>query len=707
MKIFVPKISLLHSASLILLILFMSLSPQAQTYTTISNGPWASSSTWQGGTVPPINGTITSGVVINIQHMVTYSNSSITNSGTINIANPDGVAPGLQVASGINITNNSTGVINVNGGELRQYRFVGGGESGTAQTGSFTNNGGKVYITNSFVEIAQNWTNQSGGTVVFNNASIEIGSAYSLANNSTDSLISTSVSVGMQGSGSYTVSGGAAKAYFQTLRVEVASTNGGFTLQGGTANGTINCITLQNHVTSTYSSGQISAANGLSTSGITLNNYSIGNVANYVPNGKFTGPQTLNTSLSYFPAPLMSLANSIRFNYTTDPTLISGTALSAGAQYKYENVKPGMDAIVTIDSIVGGLVINTLDDNTGANGGFLEAFQPIMTSGSSVGDSYAVFRFNFKVTGTSTDQKLDTAITTPIDIDGLSNLYEFDQINMGAGASAAYLSYSPAITLTQVGPGTFMGIDADGISQPGVDTVARGNMYTVTNYNINSFVAKLGIRTTNSQQTQRLFSLYSAGFNYPMFTLLPVTLESFNATLNGSGNQVNLAWTETSQVNVNHFVVERSVDGTNFSDAGIVLPDVAASQGANYFFIDNISSVKENMIYYRLCTMYLDGSLHYSETRAVRISNQAVNNISIIAYPNPVVNQLNITIPNAWQNKQVSYEIFNAKGQLSKRINEGNGSQTQTINVSNISSGLYILKVSCEGQILQQKIFKN
>jgi hypothetical protein len=707
MKTSLPKSILLHSTSLILLTLFLSLSLQAQTYTTIANGPWTGSSTWQGGTVPPTNGTITSGMVINIKHMVTYSSSSITNSGTINIANPGGVAPGLQVASGINITNNSTGVINVNSGELRQYRFVGGGESGTAQTGSFTNNGGKVYITNSFVEIAQNWTNQSGGTVVFNNASMEIGSAYSLANNSTDSLISTSISVGMQGIGSYTVSGGAAKAYFQTLRVEVASTNGGFTLTGGTANGTINYITLQNHVTSTYSSGQISAANGLSTSGITLNNYNIGNVANYVPHGKFSGSQTLNTSLSYFPAPLMSLANSIRFNYTTDPTLISGSALSAGAQYKYENVKPGMDAIVTIDSIVGGLVINTLDDNTGANGGFLEAFQPIMTSGSSVGDSYAVFRFNFKVTGTSTDQKLDTAITTPIDIDGLSNLYEFDQINMGAGASAAYLSFSPAITLTQVGPGTFMGIDADGISQPGVDTIARGNMYTVTNYNINSFIAKLGIRTTISQQTQRLFSLYSAAFNYPMFTLLPVTLESFTATLNGSGNQVNLAWTTTSQVNVNHFVVERSVDGTNFSDAGIVFPDLAASQDANYFFLDNISSVKENMIYYRLCTMDLDGGLHYSDTRAFRISNQAVNNISILAYPNPVVNQLNITIPNAWQNKQVFYEIFNANGQLLTRINEGNGSQTQTINVNNLSSGLYILKVSSEGQILQQKIFKN
>jgi hypothetical protein len=708
MKTFVPKRSLLNIVLVIIVTMFLSLSLQAQTYTTIANGPWTSSSTWKSGSVPPTNGTITSGMVINIKHMVTYSSSSITNSGKIIISNVGGVSPGLQVASGINITNNSTGIINVIGGELRQYRFVGGGESGTAQTGSFKNNGGYVNLNTSFIEIAQNWTNQSGGTVIFNNASLEIGGAYNLANNSTDSIINTSISVGMQGTGDFTANGGNAIGYYQNLRVEVASLLGNFNLQSGTFNGSIDYITLKNHVTGIYSLGQIIAATGLKTIGITLNSLDIGILANFLANGNFIGSQT-NTSHSYFPAPLMGLTSAVKLNYSTDPTLISGTALKAGAQYKYENVKPGMDAIISIDSIVGGLVINTFDDNTPANGGYIEAFQPVMTSGSSKGYSYAVFTFNFKVTGTSKALLVDTAQMTALDIDGSSNLFEFDQLNLGAGAFAAYLSYTPAITLTQTGPGTFLGIDVDGISQAGVDTTAKGNMFTVTNYNISSFVAKLGVRTTQGQTTQRLFSLYSSNFNYPMYILLPVTLESFTATLNSTGtsNKVNLDWITTSQLNVNHFVVERSLDGTNFSDAAILFPDTDASQDANYSFSDNISSVKETMIYYRLCTVDLNGTFHYSDIRAVRISNQVVNNISIVAYPNPVVSQLNITIPNEWQNKQVSYELFNTNGQLEARINDGNGSQTQTINVNNLSSGLYIVKVSCEGQILQQKIFKN
>jgi Secretion system C-terminal sorting domain len=706
MKTLITQSKKLNGVLLVVMALFVSLNIKAQTYTTIANGAWTSSSTWSGGNVPPTNGTITSGMVINIKHMVTYSSSSISNSGTINISNPGGIAPGLQVASGINITNNSTGVINVTGAELRQYRFSGGGESGTAQTGSFTNNGGKVYITNSFVEIAQNWTNQSGGKVVFNNSSMEIGQAYNLYNSSTDSISTTSISVGMQGSGNFSVSGSSANAYYDSLRVEVASTSGSFTLQGGTINGSIDFITLKNHVTGTSSIGQITAANGIHTSGITLNSYCVPLPTSYVPNGNFSGSQTENCSLSYFPAALMSSTSAVKLNYSTDPTLKSGTALKVGAVYRYENVKPGMDAVVTIDSLVNGIVINTIDDNTGQNGGYLEAFQPIMTSGSSTGYSYAVFTFNFVVTGTSTALTVDTADVTALDIDGANNLYEFDQINMGHGATAGYLSYSPAISLTQTGPGTFMGIDVDGVSQPGVDTSSRGNMFTTTNYNVNSFMAKLGMKTTKSQQTQRLFSLYTSSFSYPVYSVLPVTLESFTATLENSNNQVNVDWTVGEQTNVSHYVVERSIDGANFTDAGIVFSNENSSQTSAYSFPDDINGIQQSLIYYRLCTVGVDGSVKYSDIRVVRISKESDNAIAVLTYPNPVVSQLNVTIPSSWQNKKVSYELYNTSGQLSARIDEGNGSQTETINVNNLTAGLYIVRVSCEGQTALQKIIK-
>ena len=274
---------------LILILILAGFTTNAQTYTTIANGPWSSASTWQGGLIPNANN-ITATMVINIKHVVTYSGSDINNAGTIKLTNSGGLAPRLIVGGGINITNNLTGKIYITDAELRQYRFVGGGETGTSQTGVFTNNGGYIAVTNSFVEIARNWSNQLAGVVVFRNSSLELGDAYDLKTSAIDTLEYSAVSVGMRGTGGFTSNG--LSAYFNGLRVEIASTSGTFELKGGIQNGKIDYVTLKNHVTSAYSTGMILIDPVISTSGLSLNSYCIANVSNYQPNGKVTGTQT-------------------------------------------------------------------------------------------------------------------------------------------------------------------------------------------------------------------------------------------------------------------------------------------------------------------------------------------------------------------------------------------------------------------------------
>ncbi len=75
----------------------------AQTYTSIADGDWTSSSTWSGGVVPldPVPATAT----VNIDHQVTISSpTSITNDGTILIRNENAA---LTVASGGTMNNNN------------------------------------------------------------------------------------------------------------------------------------------------------------------------------------------------------------------------------------------------------------------------------------------------------------------------------------------------------------------------------------------------------------------------------------------------------------------------------------------------------------------------------------------------------------------------------------------------------------------------
>ena len=68
--------------------------------------------------------------------------------------------------------------------------------------------------------------------------------------------------------------------------------------------------------------------------------------------------------------------------------LISGTINMAGSSYRFPAVKPGVDAIVLINSISTDVKIVDFDDN--ANGGFNDAFQPrIQAKGKTSG--YAEF----------------------------------------------------------------------------------------------------------------------------------------------------------------------------------------------------------------------------------------------------------------------------------------------------------------------------
>jgi hypothetical protein len=59
-----------------------------------------------------------------------------------------------------------------------------------------------------------------------------------------------------------------------------------------------------------------------------------------------------------------------------------------------------------------------------------------------------------------------------------------------------------------------------------------------------------------------------------------------------------------------------------------------------------------------------------------------------------VLDQLLITIPDSWQNKMVSYDVFNIGGSLMKAATNSNAGQTQTMDVGNLPVGTYILRAT-------------
>jgi hypothetical protein len=192
----------------------------------------------------------------------------------------------------------------------------------------------------------------------------------------------------------------------------------------------------------------------------------------------------------------------------------------------------------------------------------------------------------------------------------------------------------------------------------------------------------------------------------PVMSTLPAKMESFTAIHLNNSSKVDLKWITSSEINVSHYVVEKSFDGKTYNEAGLVFAYGNSSEKMTYTFTDNINTDNDKVIYYRLRTVDLDGKLDYSLTRIIKNSTQNETIASILTYPNPVTNELRVTIPNNWQGKSVSYEIFNAGGISHQKTVASSGSQTETLNVSTLAPGMYLVKASCGAETAQQKIIK-
>jgi hypothetical protein len=195
------------------------------------------------------------------------------------------------------------------------------------------------------------------------------------------------------------------------------------------------------------------------------------------------------------------------------------------------------------------------------------------------------------------------------------------------------------------------------------------------------------------------------GFNYINTSTLPIKLKAFNANLKNE-NTVDLTWTTASEINVSHFVVEESTNGSTFTDAGLVFAYGNSTTDKSYNLADKISNTQDAVIYYRLRSVDNDGKSQLSETRAIRITSKNQNNVTLLTYPNPASHELRITVPSGWQNKKVVYELYTASGQAVRKVENSSSSQTETMNISTLAPGFYLVRVTCNGEVAQQKIVK-
>ncbi len=178
--------------------------------------------------------------------------------------------------------------------------------------------------------------------------------------------------------------------------------------------------------------------------------------------------------------------------------------------------------------------------------------------------------------------------------------------------------------------------------------------------------------------------------------ILPITLINFSGT--NLGKTIRLTWQTTEEINSRYFVVERSLDGRNFSDIASVAAMGNSSLTQQYVFNDADIPVFNSaaIIYYRLKLVDKDGQYKYTNVIAIRMTPVAEFSV----YPNPSKGFFNITTKEI--SARLNIEILNTGGQQVYR-QQFNNTQTATIDL-HIARGIYFIKISDGKTITHKKL---
>jgi len=396
--------------------------------------------------------------------------------------------------------------------------------------------------------------------------------------------------------------------------------------------------------------------------------------------------------------------------------LQSGIAGADGAVYRFSSVMPGTDALVKINGRSSAMVqLVTIDLTTT---GFEKSFQPQVTYGSNntsaAGNTewWMEFQVSFVHEFTNTPAPVTKFDVTGLDIDGNGDKINEYQSYYGLQSFTTENNSVLAVTTIQetvAGVLTSVGKRFEGPvkNYVDVDTTATDVMVTSTYVNTNSFRLRTGAKSTGvSGAADRMYSLWFKSFSYDaaVTTTLPVTLINFNAAY--ANNNIALKWTSTSEKNSSHFIVERSFDGVEYSDIAMVFAAGNSDININYAYNDKLPAGNSGIIYYRLKMVDMDGRNKSTDVRLVRIGKSS-DDVKIFAYPNPVVNDVRVTVPQNWQGKTISYQVANTNGQLVKSYTVQYASQTEVINMSQTPAGMYVVRVINGNESAVQTVVKS
>ena len=201
-------------------------------------------------------------------------------------------------------------------------------------------------------------------------------------------------------------------------------------------------------------------------------------------------------------------------------------------------------------------------------------------------------------------------------------------------------------------------------------------------------------RIASVDSTGKLMSDYSDTAKFFTKSGLPVTLIVFSAQYQPSQKNVLVSWKTATEQNNKGFELQRSNDGNNFIQISFVDGAGNSSSINSYQFTDTKPLIGQS--FYRLNQVDMDGKSSLSPIVPVLINS----NVMLSFSPNPVKSQITVKCSTIVE----MITLFNLQGQQIKQWKDV--SPGKILNLSQITSGVYLIKAILDGEMHTFKIVK-
>jgi hypothetical protein len=186
-------------------------------------------------------------------------------------------------------------------------------------------------------------------------------------------------------------------------------------------------------------------------------------------------------------------------------------------------------------------------------------------------------------------------------------------------------------------------------------------------------------------------------------TVLPIELTDFYASYVPEEDVVDVHWNTASERNNDYFTLEKSYNGLDFFEVGIV--DGAGNTNYETQYYVNDPENKTGVIYYRLKQTDVDGEFDFSKVVSVNIFPELKN--EMVLFPNPTKNTTEAIFTSSIE--QIAHlSITDSKGFLVEKsvIQCRNGSNSVDIDLTDKSSGIYFITITTGEYTLYNKLLK-